>query len=237
VNDSGRPIIDIEPADPQMMYCRITIRPTSGARRFIIRMRIGITLLSSEGALLRIWTGNLDGALFRRRLGWMGRMGMASRLGQPQHDRQQQLHSPEQFQRRPRQPEWEQRHGPTTPRIARRALCERRRIQPLRRERASELANPRRRREWRSLERGAAASRAESAANGQSAGCTQRLQCGTGALSAAFGMAARRGRIATTDIRASAQPGAEASRRGGRSQPAVAAVAAAVAGGGGGGHR
>jgi len=62
----------------------------------------------------------------------------------------------------------------------------------------------------------------------------------TGALSAAFGTAARRGRIAATDIRASAQLGAEAPRAGEDSAGVAAvcgavvveAVAAAVAGAG-----
>jgi hypothetical protein len=65
--------------------------------------------------------------------------------------------------------------------------------------------------------------RSRSGTNGQSAGCTEAHPVQTGALSAVFGMAARRGRRAITDIRASAQPGAEAS--GGGFQP----------GGGGGG--
>ena len=51
---------------------------------------------------------------------------------------------------------------------------------------------------------------------------------GTGALSAGFGMAARLARIATTDIRASAQRGAEASRAG-AAEPAEVAVGAEAA--------
>ena len=58
----------------------------------------------------------------------------------------------------------------------------------------------------------------------------------TGALSAAFGTAARRGRRATTDIRASAQPGAEAPRAEDSAEavraaePVVAAATVVVAG-------
>ena len=51
---------------------------------------------------------------------------------------------------------------------------------------------------------------------------------GTGALSAAFGRAARRGRRAITDIRASARPGAEAAADSAGAGAVVAAVAEAA---------
>jgi hypothetical protein len=94
--------------------------------------------------VLRIWTWDQHGPVFRRRLGWLGRMGVASRVGQPQRDGQQQLHSPEQFQRI-RQPEPEWKHGmvPQFRASRGRTLCELRRVQPLRRRSAPELAIPR----------------------------------------------------------------------------------------------
>src|SRR5580698_3267317 len=54
------------------------------------------------------------------------------------------------------------------------------------------------------------------------------LPVGTVALSAVFGKAARRGRRATTDIRASARPGAEAGEAGPAGAPAGAGEATAV---------
>ena len=69
-NDSGRPVIDIEPANPEMMYCPIMILCPFGARRFIIHMRVGITRPFIGGAYFGFGLGINMGLYFGG--GWGG---------------------------------------------------------------------------------------------------------------------------------------------------------------------
>ena len=49
-NDSGQPVIEIQPANPQMMYLPTTIPRTSGGRLCTIPMQVGITLAPATSA-------------------------------------------------------------------------------------------------------------------------------------------------------------------------------------------
>ena len=81
-NDSGQPVIVIQPANPQMIYV------PNYDPAYIWGPPLYYPYASwfyPLGALLRLWPRHPDGIVFWRRLGWLGRMGLAVRLGRPQH--------------------------------------------------------------------------------------------------------------------------------------------------------
>ncbi len=140
-NENGQPFIVIEPANPQIIYLP-NYDPAYfwGPPLYYPYARLVLRSVH-RGRLLGLWNGHPDGILFWRRLGRLGRLGLGFRLGRPQHYGQPQLHSPLQFQL-PRywQPEWNQRMVPQCLASPGRAVCQRCRGQPLRRQRAPKPA-------------------------------------------------------------------------------------------------
>ena len=98
-DQGGMQAIEIEPADPDVMYVPV-YNPAWiwGPALWYPYPGWYWPPPARSGHLLRFRRRHWHGSLFRRRMGRMGRLGLASRMGRPHHNRQQHVHSPLQFQ-------------------------------------------------------------------------------------------------------------------------------------------
>ena len=224
-NDSGQPVIEIEPANPQMIY----LPQYDPAYIWGPPLYYPYASWYYPGAYFGFGIGIPMGLYFGG--GWGGWGGWGWQPGWGGHNIIVNNNFIHRYNFNSRGSASLNGRSALVPRCLAspgRAVFKRCRGQPLSRQRAPKSAIAR-------ISRTDAGSRRyrpiRSRANGQSAGLPRAHPAGTVALSAAFGRAARRGCRATMDIRASGPPGAaaEAPRAGEERRAGVAAAAAEAA--------
>ena len=102
-SDTAQPVIDIEPADPDVIYVPVYDPVWIWGPPLWYpypRWYWPPRTLPRRRSVLRLRCRHQRRLLLRRRLARMGRLGLASRMGQPYRDRQQHVHSPVQLQHR-----------------------------------------------------------------------------------------------------------------------------------------